>query len=82
MNLYRLKNFRQSAYSLLGNARDAIMDLLDAVIGTTSLHSFAELSLSPFFRRKWPSLYEALEDGQPDRKELMKLYIGGNAEFG
>jgi hypothetical protein len=75
MKLDRLKNFRQSAYSLLGNARDAIMDLLDAVIGTSSVHSFAELSLSPFFRRKWPSLYEALEDGQPDREELMKLYI-------
>jgi len=73
MTLDQLKNFRQSAYTLLGKGRDATMDLMDAVLVTRSLHSFAELSLSPVFRRKWPSLYEALEDVRPSRRGLMKL---------
>ncbi len=33
------------------------------------------LSLSPVFRRQWPSLYEALSDCRPKRHKLRKLYI-------
>ena len=48
---------------------------MDAVLLTRSVYSFAELSLSPVFRRRWPSLYEALSDSRPNRQKLMKLYI-------
>jgi hypothetical protein len=75
MNCERLKRFRQAAYQLLGKAQGATMDLMDAVLVTRSVNSFAELSISPMFRRKWPSLYEAIEDCCPQRQELMKLYI-------
>lgn len=34
-----------------------------------------ELSLSPVFRRAWPSIYEALQDGHPPRQELMQEYV-------
>jgi hypothetical protein len=74
MTLDQLKKFRQEAYALLGNGRDAAMDLMDAVLVTRSPRSFAELSLSPVFRRKWPSLYESLEDLRPSKSGLMKLY--------
>jgi hypothetical protein len=50
MNLEPLKKFRQEVYSLLGNSRDATMDLMDAVLVTRSPYSFAELSLLPVFR--------------------------------
>jgi len=71
----RLKQFRQAAYNLLGPASDATFELLDAVLLTRTASSFVELSLSPVFRRKWPSIYEALEDGRPSRQKLMELYI-------
>jgi len=71
----KLKAFRQAAYEYLGNARDAQFELTDAVILTPRVNSFVELSLSPVFRRLWPSIYEAIEDGQPDREGLMRLYI-------
>ena len=71
----KLKQFRQEAYELLGKAKDATFELMDAVLLTRSVYSFAELSLSPVFRRRWPSLYEALEDSRPNRQKLMKLYI-------
>lgn len=70
-----LTTFRQAAYRCLGRARDAQLDLTDAVLLTSAANSFAELSLSPVFRRKWPSVYEAIQDGCPDRAALLKLYL-------
>ncbi len=75
MMLEKLKKFRQEAYHLLGPAKDATFELMDAVLLSRSVYSFAELSLSPVFRRRWPSLYESLEDSRPSRHKLMKLYI-------
>jgi len=57
----KLKQFRQSAYMLLGQAKDAVCDLIDVL--TTKVKSFVELSLSPVFR-KW-EVYAALTDGRP-----------------
>lgn len=62
--------FRQAAYECLEPARDALFELCDAIMLTPSANSFAELSLCPAFRRRWPSLYEALEDGRVDRDAL------------
>lgn len=71
----RLQQFRQAAHPLLGRAKDALFDLMDAVLTTAYISSFVMLSLSPLFRRQWPSLYEALQDGRPQRNKLMRLYI-------
>jgi len=61
---------------LLGNARDALFELSDAVIQMRQIQSFAELSCAPVFRRQWPSVYEALQDGRPDPEALLRLYLG------
>jgi hypothetical protein len=74
-NFDKLRDFRHKAYTLMGNGRDALFDLMDAVLVSRSIYSFAELSLSPVFRRQWPSLYEALQDSEPPRAKLMQLYI-------
>lgn len=71
----KLKQFRQAAYPLLGNAKDALFELGDAVLQMRTIQSFAELSCAPVFRRQWPSVYEALQDGRPDRQGLMGLYL-------
>ena len=71
----KLIRFRQAAYGLLGNARDALFELTDAVIQLRHVQSFAELSCAPAFRRKWPSAYEALQDGRPERSRLLQLYL-------
>ena len=39
---------------------------MDALLVTRSARSFAELSLAATMQRRWPSLYEALRDGQID----------------
>jgi len=71
----KLIQFRQAAYALLGNARDALFELTDAVIQLRQIQSFVELSCAPAFRRKWSSVYEALQDGRPDRAGLLQLYL-------
>lgn len=74
-NFDKLREFRHKTYTLMGNGRDALFDLMDAVLVSRSVASFAELSLSPVFRRRWSSLYEALQDSEPPRTKLMQLYI-------
>jgi hypothetical protein len=64
----KLIQFRQAAYECLGNTKDALFELSDAVIAMSTVQSFAKLSCSRYFRRAWPSLYEALQDGRPDRE--------------
>jgi len=75
MTLEQLKQFRTGVYTIIGRAKDALFDLMDAVLVTRSVYSFVELSVSAVFRRQWSSVDEAIQDGNPPRTELMKLYI-------
>jgi hypothetical protein len=74
-SLDNLQQFRKYTYRILGNGRDALFDLMDAVLTSRSISSLVELSLSPVFRREWPSLYSGLQSGHPPRQELMKHYV-------
>lgn len=73
--LTQLKSFRQAAYDCLGKADDATFELTDAVLLRRNAYCLADFSLCPVFRRKWPSIYEALQDCRPQRQKLMQLYI-------
>src|SRR5260370_7736575 len=75
MDLSTLQDIRHEVYACFGRAKDALFDTIDALIAETQAQSFAELSLSPFFQRKWHSLYEAFEDGNIDQKSLQKVFI-------
>ena len=62
-------------HKLLTKAKDATFELMDAVMTTRQASSLAEFSLSPMFRRQYPSTYEAIEDCRPQRNQLMQLCI-------
>jgi len=72
-NIIKLIEFRQAVYAhgLLAR-RDALFELLDALVTTGAVSSFAMLSQSDRFRRKWPSIYAAIEDGRLDSEWLRK----------
>jgi len=70
-----LQTFRSEAYQHLSRARDATFELLDAAMTTRRVYSFAELSQSPLFHRRWSSAYEAIQDSRPQRQKLMRLYL-------
>lgn len=75
MKCEALQKFRQQAYELLGKAQDATFELIDAVMTTPKAKCLGDFSLNPLFRRQWSSVYETLQDAQPDREQLMQLYI-------
>ena len=71
-----LIEFRQAVYECgLIRARDAQFELLDALLLSPLVRSFAELSLSPAFRRKWMSAYEAMRKGKQDREWLERYFM-------
>lgn len=70
-----LQRMRKRSYQLMGNGRDGLFNLMDAVLTSRSVSSFAELSLSPVFQRAWPSLYKSLERSELCAAQLMPLYV-------
>jgi hypothetical protein len=66
LNLNTLKQIRQQIYQCCQQSRDAFFELTDALSSESCARSLPELSLSPFFRRTWASVYETLEDGKVD----------------
>ena len=75
MNLNTLQAFRHEVYACFERAADALFNTVDALLTETHAHSFAELSLSPSFQRRWCSLYEAFEDGRIDQERLRQVFV-------
>lgn len=72
-----LIEFRQAVYQTgLDKSQDALFELLDALIERPHADCAAEISLSPFFRRKWSSLYKAIEKGGVNETALASLFVG------
>ena len=62
----KLLNFRNNLYQLLPKRSDAIFNLLDALSSSGhECRSVIELSESPFFRRKYSSITDAITEGLP-----------------
>jgi hypothetical protein len=75
-DINKLIEFRQAIYTnALLARRDALFDLLDALLSAGPVSSFAMLSQSDQFRRKWSSLYAAVEDGVLDSNWL-RCFLG------
>ena len=70
----QLSAFRQQLYACFCTAGDALFNCIDALLSETPARSLAELSLSPFFERKWPSLYQGLQEASVDRVALQRLF--------
>ena len=69
----QLKQFRQELYEAFDLRRDALMDLIDALSSTPNARSVVELSLSPFFRREYSSVHDAIahlfQPTEPEKAE-------------
>jgi DDE superfamily endonuclease len=74
MNPHTLNEFRHAVYGCFRRAGDALFNTVDALLTEDRAHSFPELSLSPYFERQWPSLYEAFEDGCIDEQQLRQVF--------
>jgi hypothetical protein len=74
MNLNRLNQLRHQVYQCYERSADALFELSDALSSETTARSLPELSLSPFFRRTWASVYEALEDGKINEQRWAQVW--------
>src|SRR2546428_3237910 len=75
INLNTLNEFRHAVSGCFKQAGDGMFNTIDALSSETAAHSFPELSLAPFFQRRWPSLYEAFEDGKIDAEQLRQVFV-------
>jgi len=64
MNLHTRVQLRHQLWQCFPRSADAFFELADALTCASAARSLPELSLSPVFRRKWPSVSEALSDGR------------------
>ncbi|GHO80203.1 hypothetical protein KSD_79740 [Ktedonobacter sp. SOSP1-85] len=75
MHLNTWNEFRHAVYSSFLQGKDALFNLLDALLSECEAQSLIELSLSPHFQRTWDSVYEALSDGKIDERRLRELFL-------
>ena len=75
MDFNILKHIRQQVYACMERGADALFNLGDALLSESQAQSLPELSLSPFFERQWPSVYEALEDGCLNVEQVRALWV-------
>src|SRR5260221_2550952 len=68
-----LRAFRQQVYTRLGGRRDALFDLLDALLSAPSIETPAQLSLAPSCQRGWGLGSDALNAGTMDLAALERL---------
>lgn len=70
-----LEVYRHNLYhECFTRAADALFELAEALLTDVAARSLIELSEAACFRRGWPSLYAALEDGQIDRTALIRVF--------
>ncbi len=73
MQFNTLKQFRHALYPCFTRAQDALFETCDALLTEPAARTYAELSLSPHFTRRWSSLYAAFKDGRIDRVTLQRV---------
>ncbi|MCP4606059.1 MAG: transposase [Proteobacteria bacterium] len=67
--------FRADVYGTFQKRADAVFELIDALSSDTQARSPAELSLSPFFRRQYPSIYDGLDEWQYEAAALETVFL-------
>src|SRR5260370_30399241 len=75
MHFNTLPRVRQQMYGCFERSRDALFNLCDALLSEPEARSLPELSLSVFFQRRWPSVYEALQDGRINVERLREVCV-------
>ena len=68
--------FRRVIYQhTLGQRKDSLFELTDAILTSAGPATLARLSLAPGFRRRWSSVSDALTDGRVDVPLLRRLLV-------
>jgi hypothetical protein len=74
-DLEALRAFRAGVFVSLGRRRDALLEVLDALLTAGPSLSLPHLSLAPSHRRGWGSVYAALRRGHVYTEALWALLV-------
>ena len=74
LNLNTWKQIRHQTAQCFEQSREALFELVDALCSEPTARTLPELSLSPVFRRKWGSVYEALADGRVNERRWSEIW--------
>jgi len=75
MHFNTLDEVRKPMYGCFERGRDALFNLSDALRSSSQARSLPELSLSVYFQRSFPSVYEALQDGRINVERLRTVFV-------
>jgi hypothetical protein len=75
MHFNTLQRVREQMHGCFERSRDALFNLCDALLSEPQARSLPELSLSVFFQRRWPSVYEAVQDGRINVERLREVCV-------
>jgi hypothetical protein len=71
-----LARFRAALYATgLGQRKDSLFDLVDAVLTADGPATLARMSLASGFRRRWPSVSDALDAGELHLNVVRRLLV-------
>jgi hypothetical protein len=70
---HTLEQFRLATYQTLGHRKDSLFELMDAAVAGPGRATLVRLSLSPLFRRRWPSASDALAEGDVEVEQCRRL---------
>lgn len=79
-SLKRLVDFRLEVYASFTFRADALFELVEALLLSPIIRSAVEVSQSPVFRRRFPSVYDALDNGRIDPTALRKALVEAEPE--
>ena len=71
----QVRTFRWQLYASLGHRQDSLFELLDSALSSPERRTLVRLSLTPAFRRRWPSTCDALSDGRLNSSALRRLFL-------
>jgi hypothetical protein len=80
VSLKRLVDFRLGVYASFSFRRDALFELVEALLLSPIIRSAVEVSQSPIFRRRFSSIYDALANGKIDPATLRKALVEAEPE--
>ena len=80
VSLKRLVGFRLGVYASFTFRADALFELVEALLLSPIIRSAVEVSQSPVFRRRFPSVYDALDNGRIDPTALRQALVEAEPE--
>ncbi len=78
----QLRQFRNTVYQSFGKSRDAAFEVIDAIASSPDARSAVGVSESPLMKRKFSSVYKALERVRLDRAKRCQLLTKQSDEAG